>query len=295
MYAPQGYLLCRPVGGLNDSLNQFEICCRYAAATGRAVLLDGQYSGFLDSWDKYFLLRENLEPAVHFYHPGLNADLNKMTCRPLCLAGKIGAYTATGSPDNCVDTLTGTPLRFDLSLHHPETLLVHHQYGGGTLSFSAVSKLKLVPEITSRIARLKEAHPDYVALHVRNTDYQTAYEPLLEAIQATDAKKILLCSDDARCKDRARTLLGDRLFFATDTPDTGGKSLHANAQLDRWRENCNALADLAMLALANKLYIAPTTTGPYSGFSLLANFLHHNRQALEEFLGAPSSNQSAPP
>ena len=295
LHPPQSYLLCRPVGGFNDSLNQFEICCRYAAATGRTVLLDGMHSGFLDAWEKYFQLRAPSHPDIRFYNSAMDAELNRMTCRPDCIAGKISSYSFSGGPDNCVETNSATPLRFDMSIQHPETLLVHHQYGGGTLSFEALSRLRLVPEIADRVARIKAAHPSYVALHVRNTDYQTAYEPLLEAIRQTDAPSILLCSDDARCKERAHALLGNRLFFCSETPDTGGRSLHANARLDRWTENCNALVDLTMLALANTLYVAPTTSGVYSGFSLLANFLHHNRQTLRELLGSvPYPIQTVP-
>jgi hypothetical protein len=221
--------------------------------------------------------------------PSLAAELNQMTCNPSCLTGRIETYTAIAGTDNCIDAQTGTPLRFNLTTAHPETLLVHHQYGGGILSFHALSKLQLRPEISTRVAALKALHPSYIALHVRNTDYQTDYTPLLEDLKKNEAEKILLCSDDARCKEKARSILGHRLFFATDTPDTGGKSLHANAHLDRWSENCNALIDLAMLSLANTLYVAPTTSGVYSGFSLLSNFLHHNRPYLKDFLALSSS------
>jgi hypothetical protein len=227
------------------------------------------------------------------------ALLNSLTCQPAAITGAIDRYKAVGSEQNCVDSASGSPLRFDLTRHHPEQLLVHHQYGGGTLSFAAIARLRIVPELADRIAALKAAHPSYIAVHIRNTDYRTDYEPILQALKEhPHTGEILFCSDDARCKQRAQEVLGDRLFYSTATPDTQGRSLHANPDLDRWEQNSNALVDLVMLALANQLFLTKISSGIYSGFSLLANFLHHNPQVLASFLrGLPPafSGREKPP
>lgn len=282
----ESYLLCRPVGGLNDSLNQLEICWQYAAATHRVLILDGMFSGMLDRWERYLQIREDQVLRPVFYSDSMADRLNTLTCQPPAIAGAIDRYEVSTDGENCVEAASRSPLRFDLSRDHPEPLLVHHQYGGGTLSFAAIARLRLIPALAERIATLKAEHPSYIAVHIRNTDYQTDYEPILDALKVhPHAGEILLCSDDARCKQRAREALGERIFSSTATPDTQGRSLHANPDLDRWEQNSNALVDLAMLALADQLFLTKTTSGVYSGFSLLANFLHHHRPVLNGFLG----------
>jgi hypothetical protein len=280
------YILCRPVGGLNDSLNQIEMCWQYAEATGRTLLIDGMYSGMLDRLDRYFEIQKKQRLQPVFYYPSMAELLNRLTCLPKCVAGKINSYTAIGSANNCIDAITGDPLNFDLAHHHQEELLVHHQYGGGTLSYSAIARIQLVTAIAQRIIELKKSHTSYIAVHIRNTDYQTDYEPVFQALRAhAHHRQILVCTDDLRCKRRALEVFGEDLFSATTTPDTAGHSIHANPNLNRWEENCNSLVDLAMLASADQLFITKTTSGLYSGFSMLANHLNHNRTVLYSFLG----------
>ena len=37
------YLLCRPRGGLNDTLNQIELCWRYSEIYNRILIIDTEY------------------------------------------------------------------------------------------------------------------------------------------------------------------------------------------------------------------------------------------------------------
>ena len=191
------------------------------------------------------------------------ALLITLTSQPPAIAGAIDSYSVEGDSQKCVDSSSRSPLRFDLNRHHVEQLLVLHQYGGGPLSFGAIARLRLTAELTERIAALKAAYPSYIAVHIRNTDYQTNYEPIIDAIKGhSHTGEVLFClDDDTCCKHRAREALGDQLFSSTSTPYTQGRLLHANPNLDRWEENSNALVDLAILSLADQLFLTKTASG----------------------------------
>ncbi len=283
---PERYVLCRPVGGLNDSLNQIELCWRYCVSFNRILILDSIYSGFLDRWDRYFVAECDKIHRIIIYSDLIAARINQMTCLPSCVAGNLAGYLPSAAEGKgCVESVTGAILSFDMLREHPEQILLHHQYGGGILSFNCISHFVLHPSIARVVRDLRVAHPSYVAVHIRNTDYQTDYENVLLGLLSVEkGNQILLCSDDSRCKEYARKLFGDQVFFCTDTPETGGLSLHANASLNRLVENTNSLVDLAMLALGDRIYVSKTNQGVYSGFSMLANFLHYNKAEMGRFL-----------
>jgi len=58
------YVLCRPLGGLNDILCQIERCCRYAVRFDRIVVVETDFPRtiyFADAFDRYF---ESRDPAL---------------------------------------------------------------------------------------------------------------------------------------------------------------------------------------------------------------------------------------
>ena len=59
------YLLCRPRGGLNDTLTQISLCLDYAFKFKRHLIIDTMRSGILDRFDNYF------EPVIPFQNLSL--------------------------------------------------------------------------------------------------------------------------------------------------------------------------------------------------------------------------------
>jgi hypothetical protein len=70
-------------------------------------------------------------------------------------------------------------LTFDTERNHPEQVLLHEQPGGGTLTRAGLARVMLAPDIIAIVEQaLQKLHPDYVGIHVRNTDRRTAYGEL---------------------------------------------------------------------------------------------------------------------
>jgi hypothetical protein len=67
-------------------------------------------------------------------------------------------------------------------------------------------------------------------------------------------RKIALCTDSFEVQNYAKKLFGDRVICVSQIPDTKGKTLHGNLDIDRYRANLDALTDLFVLACAKKLY-----------------------------------------
>jgi hypothetical protein len=108
------------------------------------------------------------------------------------------------------------PVTFDFRFDYPHTLLVHEQCGGGTLSWDLLDKLALSPSILPYVTeRLSALPPEYLGVHVRNTDLKTDYEAFFRSIyQSTIDRTVLVCSDDPNVITAATKLL-DRSEIVT--------------------------------------------------------------------------------
>lgn len=279
-----GIVVCRPKGGLNDILCQIEKCWRYADTHNRHLLVDTWRSGFLDDFAKYFLPLD--ERRVSF--GAFDGTRWEGSIYPGILTERINHYdTVYHQETKCLlETETQTPLTFDFSRKYKEKILVHEQYGGGKLGIHALKRMKLAPEVAHIIATRLERFRDYSAVHVRNTDYQTDYVSLFEKVVASDPNGlIVLCTDDWHCQDFARKIFGDRVRMSSDIPNTDGRPLHDNAQLDRYSTNLDAITDLFVLALAKQLFVRQHTQGQMSGFAILAKALKKQRDIIHQLLG----------
>lgn len=187
---------------------------------------------------------------------------------------------------------TNVVLSFDFGAEYAEELIVHEQHGGGLLSTNLVRHLKFSAiartYISSRLAALPS---HYVAIHIRHTDYKTAYvNYLLELKQQFANKHVLICSDNVEVIAEARNLLSDsKVFTVTKVPNLNGMPLHRfknyNSENERIEATLRSLADLIALALSEKLYFTNVQKGHASGFSRLANFLHDHKPVVHSLLG----------
>lgn len=271
------YLLCRPVGGLNDSLCQIEKCWRYAETYGRHLVIDTAFSGLMDDFFRYFVPRPEPRITVTGLTPELLAALDAVdNVFPAVLTGRVSGYKVEqiAPGENLCEAESRVPLCFDLGRDHDAQLLVHHQYGGGTLGYSALRRLRLTaPVATDVLTRHRNLQPGYVAIHIRNTDAMTDYAPVFRSIRPfVRGRTLLICSDDKGSIDHARDFYGSgvRVVSNANLPDTGGKTLHYNDALDPYAANCDALADLFWLSMSRRLFLAKTHLDRLSGYSRLA-------------------------
>lgn len=304
-----GYVLCRPMGGLNDSLCQIQKCLSYCQKTGRTLVLDGRFSGFLDDFSRYFIInkaptaktlweafatwasakfrssRKGM-PGLRWYSAEWGAKSQQLSCFPHILQGRLSDYEFEYRDGSHFEKSTGERLGFDWDTHYREQVLVHHQCGGGNLSFRGIQWFQLRPEIAAEAKAMLEKLPRYISVHVRNSDLKTEYESLLQRVQKRSPRgHVLVCSDDFQVKQSAARLFGSRLIESTRTPDTSGQPLHYNTSLDRYQGNKDMLIDLVMLAAGRELWVTETTEGYVSGFGSLARHLNRNKRLLRGFLG----------
>lgn len=273
------YLLCRPQGGLNDTLCQIETCWRYAETHRRFLVVDATQSGFLDDFSNYFEPRHgNAAVRLTLDERELSA-FNDMDARPDVVSGRIADYRVVYdfSVRNFLEEESGTRMTFDMVHHHSERLLVHHQCGGGGVAVDCLERLKLKESVAAEIAdRLSGIDRPYISVHVRNTDLKTDYAAFFETIRPRVAgKRVLLCSDDHACVAEAKRFFGEsHVVTISNIPDTGGRPLHDNRALRRYDANVDAIADLLGLALGEDVLFAKTERNTVSGFSKLAHRLN---------------------
>jgi hypothetical protein len=292
----QKFLLCRPHGGLNDVFCQIEKCWEYAEKFERILIIDTTLSGLHTKFSEFFEPRHKTDKV--FFELGENqlAFLNGTSCFPPELFQKLDNYEAEAADEihNLVVKNTKVPLTFDFSRAYDEMLLVHEQWGGGNLSFDLVPRLKISQEIRSIILRrISGLNRKYVAIHVRNTDYQTDYMEFFSRIRSRIGHNpLLVCSDDVQVIKYAQTFFtASILLFSRELLDTEGKPLHHRNTFSNQEERrqiiIDTIVDLVGLARAHRLYFTNVSSGHTSGFSRLAQYLRKNKALIGSLLGIP--------
>ena len=293
------YLLCRPQGGLNDMLCQIEKCFRYAQASKRILIIETDYHGssyFSDSMSKYFVsCRSNLLLGAVEYIP----DFDQLDVFPRFLYGRVSSYSVIWNKkyQYFYDDVIGEKITFDFSMDYNESLLVHHQLGGGSLSLWALSRLRVHEDVIEELLkRIKLISKPYAAIHIRNTDHETDYRQHLDHLNQTIQAPIFVATDNADTLRECKAVFGaDRVYsFARRLSSTLGTPLHLNFVhgTEVTERNQDAILDLLMLALSSSLYIFQIKNcaySKYSGFSRLAHSLNNSKLLLRHIL---SSNLS---
>lgn len=286
-------LLCRPSGGLTDTFCQIEKCWLYAAKTGRNLIIDATRSGLWGHFTDFFSITQTEFTVDGCPNAELLEKLDSMSCYPHPLRARLTKYHCRWDTSlrALVDAETGTRLSFDFDADYREQLLVHHQAGGGAhLAFNLLRRVTLEPRIASEFrARLRAIGTGYDAIHIRNSDYKTRWEPFLsEVVNKLTSDKVLVCSDDIRVIRFCQEFFPKTFLMSSMPPDTGGKALHTHEFSMSAEERRSVVRDglLDLLALAGgvSLWYPETVDGNPSGYSELARHLHENRSVVSSLL-----------
>ncbi|MDR1910857.1 MAG: hypothetical protein LBQ52_00715 [Helicobacteraceae bacterium] len=175
-------------------------------------------------------------------------------------------------------------LSFSNRRSYKEQILIYEGCSDGSESIEAFSFFLFVPIVRSHIKNAIEKLGDYDAIHIRHSDYQTDYKTFFNQINVRADRKIVLCTDSFEVQQYAKSFFGDRAVCVSEIPDTDGKPLHHNSDLDRYQTNLTALTDLFVLACAKKLYITRHKEGRLSGFSALAMKLNRRPKLIKRLL-----------
>ncbi len=291
------FVLCRPRGGLNDTFCQIEKCWEYAETFGRTLIIDTRKSGFFGEFADFFSPVDALikvEPDTTRVDPAINS----LDCYPPRMNGPringiLDDHDTAYSYEyrNHVDRVSGTLLTFDFDQDYQESVLIHEQCGGGDLSFLLLDRITLSETVRSIVLdRIAGLGRDYVAIHVRNTDYQTNYELFFNTIYPeVVGKSVLICSDDADVIVKAKNFFhASTVYSISEIPHTNQKPLHGEwtmkSDQDRKSAAIASIVDLCALGLSGKLYFTNVTAGHPSGFSRLAQHLNENKDLVFRLL-----------
>jgi hypothetical protein len=313
--------------GFNDVLTLIWDSYSYAKKCNRHLIVDTRLSGLHDSLSSYFTLRNefngvDLELSLEQFR-----DFNEMSCYPNEYQGKLPQlyhYCSTSVRNKVTNALVGkwitagNLVRYGIrptldqipfsradfvktiaygyfKKSHPrslaeqsEQLVIHHRSGGGDIAILALSMLQLRREVREHIGtKLALCGPDYDALHIRHTDYQTNYVPFVKEIKPKlKNRTLLLCSDNSDVIDTVRILLDQTQVVVlsdilAEKRIKPGDPLHRNGSTDRAfirRRNLDMLTDLMAMSNARQLYFTQIVNTrwnhSYSGFSRLAKQLH---------------------
>lgn len=279
------FILCRPRGGLNDTLCQIQRCREYAIRSGRSLWVDSTRSGFQDCLSNYFE-----EPVdFHFGSPASAIPVDA-TCYPHVLTNQYESYKYKWAfpplEPGFVESKSGVPITFNFNKLYSEELLVHEQSGGGRYSIRMLECLSMRSDLRKYIRDTIVSLGIYDAIHVRNTDLKTDYKEFFNRIHKEVRGKVVLCTDDRVCQEYAKTFFGKRLFVLHDLPNTEGKSLHESDMGTSLRREINrrTLLDLFVLASSNVLHTQRTESSVFSGFSFLAKSLHQDKRLCNRIL-----------
>ena len=295
------YLLCRPEGGFNDMLCQIELCWRYAETENRTLIVDSAATMFGDDFSAYFRTADGRNAELQLSKERLQ-QLNAASVFPVALQGRLADYEKIWSDQawGFVDASSHEPLRFDAGRSYPQTCLLHHQHGGGTVSLDALRRLRLQPVLAQYIrGRIAGLGSDYDAIHVRHTDYVSDVGLFFGTLLGRLAgRRVLVCSDNAEVIALARkTFKRAEIVTVSEVPDLCGRPIHVHgraAGIPAGQLNRDMLTDLFALAASSHLYVSRVADGPggrlpyqqLSGFSYLAAALNKRRRLLKALLMA---------
>ena len=296
---PERYIIFIPKGGLNDSLCQLERCWAYAEKFGRQLVVDTRVSTVTGS---ALAMLEPRSKSALLVRTGANAqETAAIWVRP----GASATGAIEGSPINDLGsydflnlTNTRVALNVDLSIDHPEPVLIHEQAGGGYSAWNCLRRVAVRPEDQKRISNLLPDLPNkFDGVHIRGTDYSPLTSELISTLNTPRAKlPLLVCSDSNEILTKAEEMFSERtiITFAPHPVDADAP-LHAHGSFatasERNAAAARLLAELAALSRARRFYFG-TVVSPYvdfkqhvSGLSTLLVYLVAHRRLSKALFG----------
>ena len=287
----QRCVLCRPHGGLNDTLGVIGTCWNYAEATGRTLIVDASRSAFCADFAEYFEPRDTSSQVRFELPPELLVALDELSCHPAVVQGRLGTYEVAIQLHESLSHLefrlpveadTRTSLYLDFEAVYDEAVVVHELYGGMPGAVDVLSRVRFTPWVQRVLRQRLVALPagPYVGVHVRNSDLQSDYGSFLRShARELAGCTVVVCSDDGAVLASAAGLLPDAdVVTVSEVPVSGGvpyqRPFHSSSVASR-KLAIDTLVDLLALAGATSV-LAPAIVNrnaKVSGFSTLAREL----------------------
>jgi len=286
----QRWLLCRPRGGLNDSLCQIHRCLVYASVYGRNLIIDTTKAGFFADFSNFF---ETVAPFANVQtrlDPADITTLEKLSCRPPSFQHNLTSYELRYVPDFCNYVHADSGERPGIGWgdrDYPEDLLLHDQTGGGN-GCLALPYFRFTGSVREEIkARLAMLPAKYTSLIIRHSDVKLDYRGFLKAVKPqVEGRHVLVSTDSHEALTYARSFLdSSTVHDVANVPDVGGQTLLNTAGVTSSSIIVGCFSQLMGLANATEIYIPEGPDVYPSGFTQLAMTLSGRNDLIRQMLG----------
>jgi hypothetical protein len=286
----QRWLICRPRGGLNDTLCQIHKSIVYSFSHQRNVLIDTTKAGLFDEFSNYFQTVSPFATIQCRLEPGKLLELDQLNCYPNGFKGKLSSYELIYSPEagNYLDATSGQ--RPGISWNeadHPEAVLLNEQTGGG-YGYLALPYFSFTNETSNHIVnRLSKMPNKYVAMIIRHSDVKLDYRAFLEAAKPfVNGMDVLVSTDSHEALTYARSFLNNaKVYDVADVPDVQGQTLLNTPGVTNRKIILGCLTQLIGLARAEKILLPDGKSVYPSGFTQLAMSLSGRNDLIRQLLG----------
>jgi hypothetical protein len=286
----QRWLICRPRGGLNDTLCQIHKSIVYSFGHQRNVLIDTTKAGLFDEFSNYFQTVSPFATIQCRLEPGKLLELDQLNCYPNGFKGKLSSYELIYSPEagNYLDATSGQrPGIAWNEADHPEAVLLNEQTGGG-YGYLALPYFSFTNETSNHIVnRLSKMPNKYVAMIIRHSDVKLDYRAFLEAAKPfVNGMDVLVSTDSHEALTYARSFLNNaKVYDVADVPDVQGQTLLNTPGVTNRKIILGCLTQLIGLARADKILIPDGKSVYPSGFTQLALSLSARNDLIRQLLG----------
>jgi hypothetical protein len=279
------YLLCRPLGGLNDSLNRIYHCLEYCKKYNRTLLVDMKYN------NGYSV---NLSDYLEFTDPDIICDSdiikkiikqNNFTIFPNEISDLYN-YKLDYNTNYSFNWLFAFEDKFisteiNLNIDYEEDIIVYNNCGGGNQSIEILKILKLSQKLVDEFYfRYNQIPKPYTSIHIRNTDYKLDYDSFFESNKSNIINNNIFLATDSKIVLDYFKNKNINYYNFTELPDNN-QPIHSRfTQNNKSRVFIDTICDLLILALADK-FILPKV---YYGYTALALKLYNNKDIVKLIL-----------
>lgn len=267
------FLLCRPLGGLNDCLCQIAYAKKVAKIHRRKLLIQTETG----SPNLHHRFGQKFEEIFRFDQTAVNYDLESAlielksnpTVYPKMLFENVGCL------DRSLEQISmGKTLNFKLSIFRflKEDIVIHENWGGGLSSAGILGEIELVPEVYAKFKKILANIPkDGVAVHFRHTDQGSTYTALEKVIENCNIDtSILLATDDPSVAQRLQNR------FPKSKINLAAEYFPENMAFTSPAER--AILELLLISHCKDLVVLPLEiksrdTPSFSGFARLAKHI----------------------
>jgi len=287
------YLLCVPYGGYNDQISVIYKCYLYCQQVNRTLLV---YTNCIDKNDEIDDLIQNtmytfdLNKYIHFELKNFITDkitidkilediqdnefLKFMPIYDLKIPKKIQKYFKYDPKDILLQNYSQQCLFYD----YPHKLICYYNCGGNyNLDINYLNKFFFKEPIKTMFEERKKLLPNnYIAFHIRNTDYKSEYKNIFEIYKNCLKYPIYLATDSVEVLQYVKSIAQNSVFHFSYLNENN-MPLHMTSKhlIDKEQRFIELILDL--LCVANSNIFIPSI----GGFSYLCNNYFSNKNLIQ--------------